>query len=282
MWLKITKAFLAFSFLTTLVFISGCIEEPTIDPVKRPFSVSRLGNFIYNVDAVNVKIINPDGTFLLKENLQKNTLTDYFDVISGKRKTIITNVANGDTILNKEIEFISYEESSVLFTGYFSESNLENTFADITYPEGDTYVEEKPAANESWLHFIHISGDSPTDVNKTLLVKVTMKNANSTPTDTATLFSSITRTGYAYRTLTFGSYRSTVDTVWRKYRDKMELNGAMTFRLVNDADRTETLAEYNTTIEKGYRYFFFVNGEPKKDAIQVFEMKQLPLPVRSK
>ncbi|RJP67960.1 MAG: hypothetical protein C4539_09625 [Ignavibacteriales bacterium] len=280
MWLKISKAFLAFGFFTTLLFISGCIEEPTIDPVKRPFSVSRIGNFMYNVDAVNVKIINPDGTFITHNNLQKNSLTAYFDVVSGKRRTLVTNVANGDTILNKEVEFISYEESSVLLTGYFSKSNMENTFAAITYPEGDTYVEEKPAANQSWLHFIHISGDSPTDVNKTLLVKVALDNG--VPTDTATLFSNITRTGYAYRTLTFGNYRSTVDTVWKKYRIKMDLTGPMTFKLVNDAERTEILGQYSTTIEKGYRYFFFVNGEPKKDAITIFESKQLPLPVRSK
>jgi hypothetical protein len=271
---------LAFGLLTTLLFISGCIEEPTIDPVKRPFSVSRIGNFIYNVDAVNVKIINPDGTVITHNNVQKNSLTAYFDVVSGKRRTLITNAANGDTIQNKEVEFISYEESSVLLTGYFSKSNLENTFAVITYPEGDTYVEEKPAANQSWLHFIHISGDSPTDVNKTLLVKVALDNGVAT--DTATLFSNITRTGYAYRTLTFGNYRSTVDTVWKKYRIKMDLTGPMTFKLVNDAERTEILGQYSTTIEKGYRYFFFVNGEPKKDAITIFESKQLPLPVRSK
>ncbi len=282
MWLKITKAFLAFGFFAMLIFISGCIEEPTIDPVKRPFSVARLGNFIYNVDAINVKIINPDGTIITKSNLQKNSFTDYFDVPSGKRKTIITNAANTDTILNKEIEFISYEEGSVLFTGFFSKDELLNTFAFITYPEGDILVEEKPKANEAWLDFIHISGDSPTDTNKAIIIKVAMKNATSTSKDTTTLFSSYTKSSFSFNTLTFGNYKSTVDTAWRRYRDKIELSGAINLSFINVKSLKDTLVQHNTNIEKGYRYFFFVTGEPKKDAMAIFETKQLPLPVRSK
>lgn len=281
MWLKITRSFLALILLTSLVYISGCIEEPTIDPVKRTFSVTRLGNFSYNADVINVKIINSDGTAIEKNNIAKNQITDYFDIESGSRKVIVTNSSN-DTLLQKNITFISYEEGSVLFTGYYSKSNLENTYTYVSYPEGDTYVEEKPAAGEAWLHFIHVSVDSNVDTTKAVLMHVTMKNASSTPQDTATLFSTIGSISYAYKSLEFGSYRSTKNSTLRGYRDTLSLNGNMLIDFLNSANTKQVLVSHTTTIEAGYQYYYFVTGIPKKDAMQIVEVKQLPLAARSK
>lgn len=281
MWLKITRSFLALVLFTFLIYISGCIEEPTIDPVKRPFSVTRLGNFSYNADVINVKIINSDGTSFEKNNIAVNTITDYFDIESGARRVIVTNV-NGDTLLSKNITFSSYEESSILFTGYYSASNLENTYTFVSYPEGDTYLEEKPAANEAWLHFIHISCDSKVDTTKPVLIHVSMKNTTSTAQDTATLFSTIGKISYTFKPIEFGSYRSSTNTVLKGYQDTLSLDGAILIDILNSNDRTQQLASLNTTIEVGYNYYFFISGLPKQNAMQVYEVKQLPLAARPK
>ncbi len=278
MWLKITKSFLALILLTLVISISGCIEEPTIDPVKRAFSVTRFGNCSYNADVINVKIINSDGTVVEKNNLAVNTITNYFDIESGARKIIVTN-AKGDTLYQKNITFVSYEESTVLFTGYFSKSNLENTYTYISYPEGCTYLEEKPAANQAWLHFINVSGDSNVDTSKAIIVHVTK---DTSPTDTASLFSSIGSISYAFRTIEFGSSRSTVNKTLKGYQDTLLLTGGMKFDFLNSANRKQKLVSHTTNIENGYQYYYFIAGVPKQGDMKIIEIKQLPLAARPK
>ena len=80
---KFIKSFLIVAVLYSLVYvISGCVEEPTISPIIRPFSSVRLGNFAYNADTIDVAITNPDSSVTMKSNIMVNTMTDYFDVPS--------------------------------------------------------------------------------------------------------------------------------------------------------------------------------------------------------
>ena len=120
---KFIKIFLIVTILYSLVYvISGCVEEPTIAPIKRPYSSVRIGNFAYNADTIDVAITYPDSSVTVKSNLMLNTLTDYFDLPSGKRRIVVTNSNNHQILLDKLIEFSSYEECSLFFVGYFSTS----------------------------------------------------------------------------------------------------------------------------------------------------------------
>jgi hypothetical protein len=139
---KFIKIFLIVAILYSLVYvISGCVEEPTIAPIKRPYSSVRIGNFAYNADTIDVAITNPDSSVAVKSNLMLNTLTDYFDLPSGKRRIVVTNSNNHQVLLDKLIEFSAYEECSLFFEGFFSTDNLLNTFTFVKYFEGDTYIE---------------------------------------------------------------------------------------------------------------------------------------------
>ncbi|MCX6149387.1 MAG: hypothetical protein NTX22_02550 [Ignavibacteriales bacterium] len=280
---KLIKNFVIVGLFITLVYMSGCIEEPTIAPIKRPFSSTRIGNFAYNAESINVTIYNPDNTTIVKNDIKRNTITDYFDLPSGKRRVVVINAGNGDTLIVKEIEFSSYEESGIYFTGYFSKSNLENTFAFVSDAEGDTYVEEKPAAGKTWIRWIHLSGDSKIEAGKKVLVHVRLTNPGSTKKDSATMFAAVGSISYAYGVLEFPNVKSTVNKVVKKYHDSLVVTGKVHFSIVNANSLKDTLAWLNTTIEPGYIYNLYITGEPNDSTtMKIFESKQLPLPARPK
>ena len=282
---KFIKIFLIVTILYSLVYvISGCVEEPTISPIERPYSSVRIGNFAYNADTIDVAITNPDSSVTVKSNLMINTLTDYFDLPSGKRRIVVTNTNSHQVLLDKLIEFSAYEECSLFFVGYFSTSNLFNTFTPVKYFEGDTYIEESPESGQALIKWLNLSGDSKDSTAKKYIIHVRMTNPGNIAKDSATLFASFSRTGFAYNPLEFGSSLATVSSVQRKYHDTLVINGNTHFALVNSAGKhNDTLSTYNTIINPGYIYYFYITGEPiDKTTIKVFEQKQLPLPARPK
>jgi hypothetical protein len=284
MSLKFIKNFLILLVLASFLYLSGCVEEPTIDPVKRPFSATRIANFAYNAPSIDVTIYNPDNTTIVKSNIAVNTLTDYFDLPSGKRRVVVTNSANQQVLLDKEIEFTSYEESSMFFSGFFSTDNLKNTFTAISFAEGDTYKQEIPAAGHSIMTWMNASTDSKDSSAKKYIVHMKMTNSTSTPKDTASLFSTIGSISYAFNSLEFGKVRYTDNYVLKGYRDTLKINGNVQITIINDAGkRKQVLATLDTVIDPGYYYYFYITGEPVDNTtIKVFEKKQLPLPARPK
>ena len=103
MWSKFFRIPVLLLFLTIVYY--GCVEEPTIDPVKRPYTLLRVANFSYNVDTLNVSIDAGKTVF----SLYKNELpAQYFEIESGKRHFFVTT-PSGDTLYNERITIGSYE-----------------------------------------------------------------------------------------------------------------------------------------------------------------------------
>ena len=121
MRLKLQNSFIILFIIIGLAFY-GCVDEPNIDPVKRPYTSVRVANFSNNQATLNVSV---DGEFI--QNVDQNALTTYFDLNSGSREYVLRD-ANGNEIFNKPITMVSYEEVTLVFSGYLSTVDTLNTF----------------------------------------------------------------------------------------------------------------------------------------------------------
>ncbi|MGE5682420.1 MAG: hypothetical protein ACM34K_16245 [Bacillota bacterium] len=270
MWLKFTKSIMILVFLSICLMVTGCVDEPTIEPVKRPFSVTRIGNFSQNVEAIKVLVYTGDQVQTFKVN--KNTTTEYFDVASGKRRFVVYDEATNQLLFDKDIQFISYEESSVYFGGYYSTDILKNTFAPFYQAEGDTYVMEKPKDGKAYVYFADMSSDvfttSHSDNTDSLIsAKKFQITAVLTPTGKADTTVSFTKSA----ALEFGKLAG------------LELPaGTIKVSVVNNDNSSETLAKYEGSIEAGMRYFFYLNLTGNNTVVNLVPDKQAVLPVRQK
>jgi hypothetical protein len=140
----------------------ACLEEPAIEPSKIPFSVLRIGNLTANVDELAISI---DGEYPVSalQNLQQNTFTDYFELTAGRRYFVIMNPATGDTLFEKWIEALSYEEQTMWYAGYWSEDIDVSTANFFINSDAITYLNKAPAEGTSNVYFLHASPDTPTD-----------------------------------------------------------------------------------------------------------------------
>lgn len=225
--------------------------------------MTRLGNFTQNVANLKVQIDNN-----ITYTIARNTSTPYFEVASGKRKVLVTDAANGTVIYNKEIEFISYEESSVYFGGYFSPDILLNTFSPFYIAEGDTYVLEQPKADNSFVYFVDMLGDLPQIANNPAVpAKKLQINAVVTPAGKADTTIGFTKTA----ALEFGKITGAYSPA-----------GKIKVAVVNDANSADTLAQYNGDIAAGTRYFFYLNLKGNDVKINIAPDIQALLPVRQK
>ena len=138
-----------FVILILMGFIlTSCYEEPILEPVKRPYSSVRVGNFTYNqagfsgnIDQFNVYV---DGE--LKGTVNLNSFTDYFDLASGQRKFVL--VSGADTIFNDEVTITSYEEISLVFDGVYAPAvDTLMSFAQYPITDGYVYTYEAPSGN---------------------------------------------------------------------------------------------------------------------------------------
>ena len=243
MRLKLQKSLIVL-FLVSL-FVYGCIEEPLIEPVKIPYSVIRVGNFTSNQDVLKVII---DG--VEKFTLNKNTVSDYFDITSGQRRFTLQD-ANGNTIYNKDITIISYEEETLVFAGYYSTVDTLNTFAFNSYTDGYVLLADGPDADSSTVRVIGCVAD--------------------TPTDTAKAFSVIGYTVAGGDTLFSAPSVELFDIVLEQIP-----TGDYKFEFASPTDTVRT----DVTIGNQKKYFMFISGSPSSP--QVVVDVQNPLPARSK
>ncbi len=241
MRLKLQKS-LIILFLLGL-FAYGCIEEPFIEPVKRPFSVIRVANFTSNLNPLTVEV---DGKTV--GTLAVGELTNYFDVNSGGRTFTIKDNA-GNTVFSKSIQIISYEEETVVLAGYYSSVDTLNTFALTTYTDGLTYIYELPKADTSVVHVINCLTDTPTEAGQ----KVNLSYVSGTDTTSA-----FTAAAFADKnTFSLGQ-------------------GDYTFIVSDDS----TSISKNVTIGNQKRYTVFIHGTAM--SIEATVDEQTSLPARSK
>lgn len=252
MRLKFKKSILSITLLLLIPFVlSNCVEEPTIEPVKRPFSEIRIVNLSHNVNNMKITIDGKQPVAALAA-LPLASTTNYFDVNSGKRRFLVTNEA-GETLFNKEIEIISFERITICFAGFFSTDELENTFTFFSIEEGEVYVSSAPKAGKTNIYMVHGSADVGTSAARTYTLRYNYAPSGQTFT---------TMTG----NLTFGNYRSlgNVDP------------GEYTIRFVAESDSVS----FTSNFDAGMRYYLFLYGDPSNP--QVFKNDVVPQPIRSR
>jgi len=268
MWQKSIKNFVLPIILLFSFILSSCIEEPFIDPVKRPYSVIRVSNFSSNVAAINVTI---DGTSPAAglANLGISSFTGYFDINSGTRKFLVKNVATGDTVFNKNIEIASYEIATIAFAGFFSTDKLINSFGNVMFEEGQVYQNTAPKTGTLNVFIINAAASIDTLDAKKLTILTKYKHSDSTnyvniENKTGLEFNkihSITNKTPTGPNLFPGNY----------LLDIKDEKGLTVMEFPSDSS-------FNASA--GMRYYMFIYGPPNN--IKAFLDEQIPQPVRPK
>lgn len=157
-------------FLMGILLLSiffACMEEPFIEPSKVPYSVLRLGNLSANLDEITVlidgEVVNPG-----LQNLQKNSFTDYFDVVAGRRDFVIQDPQTGEVLWQKQVDANSFEEQTMFYAGYYHPSIDTTTIAWVSYSDAYTYLSKDPPPDSLYVYFIHAVGDNYKVVNDTV------------------------------------------------------------------------------------------------------------------
>jgi len=258
MWSKFFRIPVLLLFLAITYY--GCVEEPTIDPVKSPYTLLRVANFSYNVDTLIISI--DAGAKVL--TLYRNELpTQYFDVVSGRRHFLVKS-AVGDTLYNDRINCGSYEEISLFFTGYSKpKDDLLNTFGYSSYTNGVSYLYEGIGKDSTIIQCANFAPDTPTDSSIKYRVLIT---------DTTTR-----RVVKDIPEVAFNSYVGSALPGNKTYKISY-------VRRTSAADAvTPTYTYYGETtytFDTGYQYFVYGIGTPKNPSFIV--EKTTPLPIRSK
>jgi hypothetical protein len=257
MRLKLKAGILSLAFLMFSFVLTSCLEEPTIDPVTKPFSVARVVNISSNVLTMRITI---DDVPTL-DGLTSPSASDYFDIKSGKRRFKVYNAA-GDLLFNKEIEMISFDRTTVVFTGTYSTNELENTFANFEVPEGEVYVSSQPDAGMANLYFVHASAafDTLNSIDYNLGLNY-LPTGDTVSVDTALV------TG-----LKFGETESVGNVVPGVYSNIISV-------------AAENPVQYSDTlnlgaINAGFRYYIFLYGKPND--LSYFKNEVVPPPIRSR
>lgn len=256
--------------LILVVTYYGCVEEPTIDPVKRPYTLLRVANFSYNVDTLNVSIDNGKTVY----TLYKNQLpTQYIDIESGKRQFFVTTPA-GDTLYNDKINIGSYEEISLFFTGFSKpHDDFLNTFSYTQYVNGVVYLFEGMGLDTTAIQCANFAPDTPADSSIKYYVLIS-------DTSTKKLVNVDTTTKKVLSRFTSLSYNSFVGVA---------LPGNKTYKISYAKLTSETGAIIPTyssygdttyTFDTGFQYFVYGVGDPKKPSFVV--EKNSPLAIRPK
>jgi hypothetical protein len=258
-------------FLMSLLVLGiffACMEEPTIAPSKVPFSVVRLGNLTTNMDAISISI---DGEFPVPElqNLQKNTFTEYFDLVAGRRNFVITDPQTGDTLWKKQVEAISYEEQTMFYAGFYHPSIDTSTVGWINYSDAFTYISKDPPADHLDVYFVHAAGDAyktindtvRTDSSRSLDIDVTWTEIEGTDTSlvTETIIEEIIFGDVAGAQLAEGHYK---------------------FDVRRNEGIRELLISYEADYNAGKWTWHYITGVPSN--LEIVMEENDPLPVRPK
>lgn len=242
-----------------LLFLYSCAEEPTIEPIKAPYSVVRVTNLSANLANLDISI---DGSKPVTglSNLAQGSITNFFDLKSGKRKFLIKDVTTGDIIFNKQIEIHSYERTTVIFAGNFSKVDTLNTFTNFLLEEGEVYVNSAPNSGKVHVFLVHSSPDSPVKSAQKLTVSTRYKaTGDTTFKDTVLTTSS--------KLLEFSGILSLLNASTGNY----------SFSFISSVKDT---LKYTTDFNPGLRYYLFLKGAP--ESMGILKTELVPLPVRPK
>lgn len=240
-----------FIILIFIGLIVGCIDEPTIEPTPLPYSAVRVGNFADNVDAIQVTI---DGE--KSYTINKGEVTNYFDLVSGKREFVVTNTANSETIFSSDLDITAYEELNIFFTGYSAPGDeFNNTFSNFNFTEGFVYLFEGPDdPNRVWVRLFNFISDTPDTTSIDVQVEAYSVDGDSSNTTAA---------------LEFNEHAGL----------SLEQGEKNLFLLNEDAtDTLSTLA--GQALNTGEDYFYFITGPVENPSFYI--NKRAPLAVRSK
>ncbi len=165
---------------TALTFVS-CLDEPTIPQPSQQFAVLRVGNFSPNVATMNVKV---DGKTLdaSMTGLATNDVSNYVTLNSGSKLVFVTNAVTGDTLFNKKVEVTTNNVTSLFFLGEYSKVDTLNTFQNLEYYEGLTYVSHTPASGKANIYFINLITTGLTPLPAVESQVVDFRDVTVTPT----------------------------------------------------------------------------------------------------
>ena len=259
-----TKSIFVILFLAGFI-LTSCYEEPIIEPVKRPYSSVRVGNFSYNqpgfagnVDQFEVYV---DG--VLKGNVGVNTFTQYFDLPSGNRRFLLKNGA--DVIYDDNVTITSFAEISLVFDGvYAPRVDTLMSFAPYTIQDGVVYLSEAPPAGKAELLVTNTAPN--TDKKNQIKYSLAFTSAGFDTTVFANPFEYNKTVGVQ---IPQGDY--TVHLLFDK-----TVSGQV-------GRSYDTLKVFNTveTFTAGMKEYLFIVGIPDSTEGLILDT-QIPLPVRPK
>lgn len=176
-----TKIVLLVVSLLAVSTFFACVEEPFIEPIAIPFTVLRVGNLTENLDELSISI---DGEYPVPglQNLAKDTFTDYFDLVAGRRYFVIINASTGDTLFEKTLDVISYEEQTMWYAGYYHPSIDTSTANFFINSDAFTYLSKDPPPGDLKVNFLHAAPDTPTDSTRAYDVVATWLFIDGTDT----------------------------------------------------------------------------------------------------
>ena len=274
MWLKFKLGIFGIIFLSTVALLTGCLEEPTIAPARRAYSVMRVVNLSNSSNQIYIDGEQPDGS--LNDVLLPST-TVYFDMNSGAR-TMVVKDANADTIFNNNIDIISYEREIIVYSGTYDADDENNSFSNMKVSEGEVYFNANPDAGK--LDFI-VSNSFPgyyvggVEVNP---AKFTLKAVYWQNPDSTELFD----------TLTFiappSNPASPDDDDPLEYGDFINITDAdpgiykFLFSVRNAAANGDSLVVTDSSFySSDKRNYLFVYGNPDVFAVYWDEFENLPI-----
>jgi hypothetical protein len=241
------------------LLIYGCVEEPTIAPVKPVYSVMRVVNLSDNVDNLSVRIDNEP----LVSNLGIASASGYMDIGAGKRDFKVFN-GNGDLVYQKSIEITTWERTTLVFAGFSSGSELENTFNHFLVDDGLIYVSSAPKADSLNIYFVNAAADVDTLRAQSFDISA---DYVTTSGDTGSV---------VYATSTGGVIPLAYGNV---YSVGSVAPGDYTFNFAA-SDTAYHSTSFQTQLSAGYRYYIFLYGMPNN--LQVFANEVTPPPIRSR
>lgn len=230
--------------LVCFLALIGCVDEPTIAPVKRSYSMIRVGNLTNNLDKITVKIYIQIDDYDIKvddvkslTDINKNSFSDYFEVYSGKRRIEVLD-QSGNIIFNKKIEATSFEVSTWFCTGHYHPNIDSTSFNVFTMYDATTYLGSAGKLPDDYLFLAiaHASGDTPKEASAKF--KVISMPASST--DITTYSSEM-------------KYGETINTSAK--------SGNYTFYILNSAS-ADTLITYQTTLNQSTHTYLYIIGSP--------------------
>jgi hypothetical protein len=235
--------------LVCFLALMGCVDEPTIAPVERPYSMIRVGNLTSNLDAITVKIYTEIDDYDIKvddvktlTSITKNSFSDYFEVYSGKRELEALD-QSGNIIFEKTIEATSFEVSSWFCMGYYHQNIDSTSFNVLPMYDATTYLGSvgKLADSSLFLAIVHASGDTPKEAS--LKFKVI-----SVPDSSADI------TTYSAEM----KYSETINTSAK--------SGNHTFYVINSVS-ADTILAYPTTLTQDTHTYLYLVGTPGNPSI---------------